>query len=62
MKYNLVDFYKNNYSLKKFKMFLTNKKVLYLIYDDRYYYYFNNNNFITSNSDINILSFITIAI
>lgn len=57
MNFNILDFYKNNYSLKKFKMTLTNKKVLYLIYDDNYYYYFNNN-FITSNSDINLISFI----
>ena len=58
MKNNIYEFYKKNYELDKLKDKISNKKILFLIYDDDFYYYLNDNKFIEANDNINILNYI----
>ena len=62
MNYNLINFYKNKYNLKKLKLDFGNKKVLYLIYDEKYYYYLDKNDiFIYSGSKERLLDFVQLV-
>lgn len=56
MKMNVYDFYKEKYDLETLDLNITNKKLLFLIYDEKYYYYLENNEFITENKNIDILN------
>lgn len=55
MKNNLLNFYKNYYDLSNLNINVSNKNVLFLIYDDMFYYYLDKNKFIDFdlNKDIN---------
>ena len=55
MKMNVYDFYKKKYDLKKLNLQITDKKLIFLIYDEKYYYYLDNDEFITENDNIDIL-------
>lgn len=55
MNHSLINFYSNKYNLKKLKLNFDNKKVIYLIYDEKYYYYLDKNDDFISSSDNEIL-------
>ena len=55
MKNNFYNFYINKYELEQLDYEISNKKILFLIYDDQYYYYLKNNKFLQTNEDIEIL-------
>ena len=58
MKNNIYNFYKNNYDLEVLNYNITDKKILFLVYDDDFYYYLDDNKFIDTNDNLNILNFI----
>lgn len=60
MKNNIYNFYKKKYELDKLEHKISNKKILFLIYDDDFYYYLDDNKFIETNEDLNILNFIKV--
>ena len=60
MKNNIYEFYKKNYELDKLNYKISNKKMLFLIYDDDFYYYLEDDKFIETNEDLNILNFIKV--
>lgn len=57
-KNSAYDFYKKHYNLENINIKLTDKKMLFLIYDDKYYYYLDKDKFLDSNFDINLLNVI----
>ena len=58
MKSSLNDFYKKHYNLKTFKYSISNKKILFLIYDEKYYYYLDKNKFIDCSKSDSILDIV----
>lgn len=48
MKYSMYDFYKEFYDLRRLNLNISNKKILFLIYDDKYYY-LNKSKFLDFN-------------
>lgn len=55
MKNNFYNFYIDKYDLEQLKFEVSNKKILFLIYDDQCRYYLNNNNFLETDENIEIL-------
>ncbi|MBR6689897.1 MAG: class I SAM-dependent methyltransferase [Bacilli bacterium] len=60
MKMNVYDFYKEKYDLEVLNINISNKKILFLIYDEKYYYYLENEEFLTENKNIDILNKINV--
>lgn len=55
----VVKFYTEKYDLEKIKIKISNKEILFLIYDDLYYYYLHNNNRFIEASNVNsILNYV----
>jgi len=58
MEKNFYDFYIQKYDLETLKLKISNKYILFLIYDDEYYYYLKENEFLEMNKGLNILKLI----
>ena len=55
MRTEYFDFVKRHYDLDEISINITDKKYLFLLYDDRYYYYLKNKKFLDKNNIGNIL-------
>lgn len=55
MKNNIYDFYIKKYDLESLDIDISDKQIVFLIYDENYYYYLNNNCFLETNEDFNVL-------
>ena len=58
MKTDYFNFVKEHYDLENLPINITNKKYLFLLYDDKYYYYLKNKKFIDKNYVGNILDMV----
>lgn len=56
MKMDAYSFYKKKYDLNTLNLELTNKKILFLIYDEKYNYYLDNGKFLIGDKNVNILN------
>lgn len=55
MKNNFYNFYVDKYDLEQLEYEVSNKKILFLIYNDQCCYYLNNNKFLETDENIEIL-------
>jgi len=55
MKNNIYEFYINKYDLEKLDIHISDKKLVFLIYDEDYYYYLKNGKLLETDNNINIL-------
>ncbi len=58
MKNSIYNFYIDKYNLEQLNLRISDKKILFLIYDEMYYYYLKNSEFLDTSEDINILKII----
>jgi len=56
MKNNIYEFYINKYDLENLDINISDKKIAFLIYDDKYYYYLKNGKLLETDNNVNILT------
>ena len=55
MKSDIYNFYIDKYDLEQLESNISDKKIMFLIYDENYYYYLNNSRFLETDENINML-------